>query len=557
MHPRALIAVAALLLLLAGCHPAADSGLPSATVAATMPSDAAASAAPTVFSVPPPGATATPLPAPPTPIPTPTATPAPTAAPQVVVVAVPEWLPQLAAEPPPADARFIWEVRLADDPAAALLGGTAQAALLQVGDPLPAGLAAAGVGDRPVALVVPFTQAWESTSLDYAQQWLLPQADAQGNNFGWLAQPAAPFTLRDFAALTPRDKALAVGGAYPNEAGYELRQSWQVAGSAAAVDALQPWASARLNAEPLLTLAAVGDLMLDRALGYAIDVQGQVDHPFALVGDALRAADLTVGNLECALGSAGTPAPKSYTFRAPPAAAASVANAGFDVVSLANNHALDYGAQTLLEGIGLLAEQGVAVIGAGPDAGAARTPWITTVNGLTVALLAYVHVPVEVSGFDTAGWTATDATAGLAWADPALVAADVAAIAPQVDHVIVLLHSGYEYVAAPSPPQQAAARAAIDAGAALVIGHHAHILQGVEFYGEGVIVYGLGNFAFEIDGDPRTAILNVWLDTRGVRQISFTPAVIQFGGQPRLATPDEAADIRALIYRQSAVLDAD
>ena len=103
----------------------------------------------------------------------------------------------------------------------------------------------------------------------------------------------------------------------------------------------------------------------------------------------------------------------------------------------------------------------------------------------------------------------------------------------------------------------AAARAAIDAGARLVIGHHAHILQGVEFYGTGVIVYGLGNFAFEIDGDPRSAILNVWLDARGVRQIAFTPTIIQFGGQPRLATLEEATEIRDLIYRQTALLNLD
>ncbi|MCA9961262.1 MAG: CapA family protein, partial [Anaerolineales bacterium] len=133
---------------------------------------------------------------------------------------------------------------------------------------------------------------------------------------------------------------------------------------------------------------------------------------------------------------------------------------------------------------------------------------------------------------------------------------DVTAVAPQVDHVIVVLHSGYEYVDSPSPPQVAAAHAAIDAGAALVIGHHAHILQGIEYYNGGVIVYGLGNFAFEIDGPPETAILNVWLDQNGVRQLELLPAVIQFGGQPRPAETWEAPAILQRVYALTNALNA-
>ena len=129
------------------------------------------------------------------------------------------------------------------------------------------------------------------------------------------------------------------------------------------------------------------------------------------------------------------------------------------------------------------------------------------------------------------------------------------AAAPQADLVIVLLHSGYEYVAAPSEPQTAAAHAAVDAGADVVIGHHAHILQGIEFYQDGVILYGTGNFAFEIDGDPETAVFHLWLDAEGVRQIQIEPAIIQFGGQPRPATAAEAYPIRQLIYARTNVLN--
>ena len=111
--------------------------------------------------------------------------------------------------------------------------------------------------------------------------------------------------------------------------------------------------------------------MLDRALGQAIG-QGKIEFPFALVADQLSSADITLGNLESALGDVGEPADKSYTFRAPPAAAESLALAGFDVLSLANNHALDYGVEALYQATDLLVGQSIAAIGAGPNENAAR-----------------------------------------------------------------------------------------------------------------------------------------------------------------------------------------
>ena len=164
-------------------------------------------------------------------------------------------------------------------------------------------------------------------------------------------------------------------------------------------------------------------------------------------------------------------------------------------------------------------------------------------------------MPVEVSGFDTRDWAATQSSPGLAWADPEHIAEDVTAASKVADLVIVLLHSGYEYVDQPSPAQTAAALAAVDAGADLVIGHHAHLLQGVEFHDESVVAYGLGNFAFEIDGDPSTAILRVWLDAGGVRQLEFVPVVIGAGGQPRIAAPWEAFEIRQRVNYLTTLLN--
>ncbi|MFW9877072.1 MAG: CapA family protein, partial [Candidatus Thorarchaeota archaeon] len=101
-------------------------------------------------------------------------------------------------------------------------------------------------------------------------------------------------------------------------------------------------------------------------------------------------------------------------------------------------------------------------IGAGTNEREVHTAQIRTVRGLRLAFLGYVHVPVEVGGFDTETWTATAESPGLAWARPERIRADVAAALLVADQVIVMLHSGLEYVEAPSDPQIAAARAAID-----------------------------------------------------------------------------------------------
>ena len=393
---------------------------------------------------------------------------------------------------------------------------------------------------EPLALVVPFNASWDNTD----------EATAQGVlDYGHQLARAMPWR-----SINRTQKALRIDGRFPTDADYPFHETWSLVGDAeyeTAVVAAAPIFQA-LMADPIVRIAAVGDIMLDRTLGSVIS-DGGVEFPFKLVAEPLQNADIAIGNLETALGDVGQPAEKSYTFQSPPAAAESLAWGGFDVVSLANNHAVDFGPEALLQGIGLLKAQNVTPIGAGANAAQARSPYIMPVNGLNVAFLGYVYVPVEARGayFDTAVWTATETAPGVAWAVPEEIAEDVTAVQSQADLIVVVLHSGYEYVEAPSEEQAAAAHAAIDAGADIVIGHHAHILQAVEFYKEGVIAYGLGNFAFNIDGDANSAILNVWLDKNGVRQFEFIPAIVQYGGQPRLAEAWEAPAILEQIYRLS------
>lgn len=308
-----------------------------------------------------------------------------------------------------------------------------------------------------------------------------------------------------------------------------------------------------IPADTEIVLAAVGDIMLARSVGRALERNGAAS-PFAAVVDYLANADVTVGNLECAVAASGQPQRKSYTFRAPPVAAQVLAAAGFDVVSMANNHAMDYGADALLESLALLGAAGVRVVGAGADAEAAHRPAILDVRGLRLAFLAYVNVPVEYGGFDTRRWEAGEDRPGLAWGSAAAIERDVAQARRQADLVIVLLHSGYEGRTAPNRVQQELARAAIDAGAALVIGSHPHVLQGMERYGRGWIAYSLGNFVFDgFSGiSNQSAILRVTLDRQGVRRIEWIPVVIR-SGRPQPATPPVREEILRRIERLSQV----
>lgn len=524
-----------IILLLISCNRAAPVG---PVVEITVMAEASGPTATATAVSPTP--TATPTAATPTPTPTPTATVTPTATPlpSARLVVPPGWETAVAQALNHAPPGWDWSLLSDADPLALLAAGQADLALASETADFYHEL----VYQEPIALSVPFLSDWAETNRQQATDIL-----ANGH---------AIVQIMPWAEMRANRKALRIDGRSPADPDYPLQQAWYLLGNGGmetAVDALLPLLQATLQPAPVVHLAATGDIMLDRSLGYHLS-RGRLNYPFLEVAHWFHAADLTIGNLESALGDIGEPVPKAYPFRAPPEAAESLARAGFDIVSLANNHGMDYGPEALLQGINLLNAAGVVPIGAGADETAAYAPHLTEVNSLSLAIFGYVNVPVEWRGFDTQTWTATADAPGLAWATVERVQADIAAIRPEVDLVIVVLHSGYEYVDPPSPIQMELSRAAVDAGADLVIGHHAHILQGIEFYRSGVIVYGLGNFAFEIDGPPETAVLYVWLDKDGVREIELLPAIIQFGGQPRPAAPWEAGPILQRVYQLSRPL---
>lgn len=397
------------------------------------------------------------------------------------------------------------------------------------------------VTERSLALAVPWTSEWDQVTREEAEELLLEES---------------PFIAAiEWSSLKADMKPLKIDGLHPSHTAYPLKSVWSLHARPGLEEIADTLASVLRDhlADDVVMVTAVGDIMLGRGLGKRIQT-GEDPYPFAAVEHFLTRADVSLGNLESALGSGGQPEDKGYTFLAPPEAAETLNAAGFDVLSLANNHALDYGPQTLLEAMAILEAQDIKTVGAGADISQALQPVKLEISNISVAILAFVDVPIEFRGFDTRSWRAGESAIGVAWADPVLMRDAIERSRVSADIVIVLLHSGYEYLSAPSPPQQAAARLAIDSGADLVIGHHAHVLQGVEHYGDGVIVYGLGNFAFEDGGVIESGLMNIWLDTEKVRSLEFIPLIIAPDGQPTPADPGQSENIRLNYYSLSRTL---
>jgi poly-gamma-glutamate synthesis protein (capsule biosynthesis protein) len=278
-----------------------------------------------------------------------------------------------------------------------------------------------------------------------------------------------------------------------------------------------------------LTLAAVGDVTFGDGVATAIARRGP-RWPWLSVAPVLRSADLAIANLEGAVSTRGAPWPgKLYTFRGPPRALRAAASyAGIDVVSLANNHSLDYGRTAFLDTIGHARRFGVRTVGGGSGLDAARRPRIVTRGGLRVAFLGFSDV--RPLGFD-----AGPGRPGTVPAFPEIVRADVRAARRRADVVVAYFHWGVERATVPTWRQRDLAQTALDSGATVVLGAHPHVLQPVERRGRRVVACSLGNFVFAAHSPPtaRTGILRIRLGAGGVVGTSFRPARID-GVQPRL-----------------------
>ena len=292
-----------------------------------------------------------------------------------------------------------------------------------------------------------------------------------------------------------------------------------------------------------VTLAFAGDVHFEGRVAALLDRRGATLGPMS---SALRSADVAVVNLESALTSGGSPAPKEledpsrrYWFRSPPSALALLERSGVDAVSLANNHGADYGAAGLRDTLRVASDSPVAVIGVGRDPDQAFRPYQTSVDGVEVTVLAADASPLESKA---SIWNVGPAGPGLARADTRLLAAVRAANAHS-DVVAVYLHWGAENRGCPTAGQRELARSLADAGADVVVGTHAHVLLGAGMLDDTYVSYGLGNFLWYHGRPPHTGVLRVQIVDGEVVRDDWVPGEIgPTGGPPRPLTGSARRD---------------
>lgn len=285
-------------------------------------------------------------------------------------------------------------------------------------------------------------------------------------------------------------------------------------------------------ADPSVTLMFGGDVTLSDRVKQRLD--GNWAAAMAQFPEA-RSVDVAMVNLENPI----TDAPrkrsgKQFNFKSEAASVAALQAGGIDLVTLANNHTMDYNQPGLTDTLATLDRSDIHAIGAGENITEARRPKILEVKGQRIAYFGYYN----------AHWHAATATsAGTNPRDNDTLAEDIRAVRNQVDWVVVNVHWGEELARYPASYQREIGRRAIDAGADLVVGHHPHVLQGAEIYKDRAIVYSLGNFIF--GGNARssydTAVLKVALKDQQMK-LEFVPVRVR-NYQPRVAKGDRAREI--------------
>jgi len=283
--------------------------------------------------------------------------------------------------------------------------------------------------------------------------------------------------------------------------------------------------------DPTVTLMFSGDVTLADNFE---TVMGN-DHPRAFAQiEEYRRADVAMVNLENPLTRSTLAMPgKQFNFKAKPEAVEVLKSGGVDIVTLANNHSMDYRAEGLVETMQTLDSAGIHHLGAGRDGVEARRPDILDVKGQRIAYLGYWG--------EEYGAGANQAGVNSILEDR--IAQDIRAIRSQVDWIVVNYHWGQELAQMPADWQIQLAHFTIDQGADLVVGHHPHVLQGAEVYKGRAIAYSLGNFIFGGNSrtDYDTAVLRVALKDQQMK-VEFLPVVVQ-GYQPQVVSGDRGTAI--------------
>jgi poly-gamma-glutamate capsule biosynthesis protein CapA/YwtB (metallophosphatase superfamily) len=300
-----------------------------------------------------------------------------------------------------------------------------------------------------------------------------------------------------------------------------------------------------------IVINAVGDVML--AGKWATTIRKNCyESSFSAVAAEFKMGDITIANLESPIAHSGSEyTEKRFRFRAEPGVAAALKRSGINLVTLANNHSMDFGGAALNETMAHLGSAGIAWIGAGVNLDEARKMALYTIKGKKIAFLGYsLTQPTEFfAGRDRPG-----TTPGF----EKIFVEDISRARQQADYVIVSFHWGTEGKSAVQPYQRVAAHKAIDAGADVIIGHHPHVLRGIERYKTGIVFYSLGNFTFASKSGSADASVIVRLRMSDAkREAELLPLDIlhhRVGFQPQRVSGKQAAQIIERLNNLSAPL---
>jgi poly-gamma-glutamate synthesis protein (capsule biosynthesis protein) len=283
------------------------------------------------------------------------------------------------------------------------------------------------------------------------------------------------------------------------------------------------------------TIYFVGDIMLSRAVGSTTARLGDYRFPFLKVANELGKADITFGNLEGPISDRGENKGSIYSFRADSRMVEGLKYAGFDVMSVANNHIWDYGVEALLDTVDILNKAGIKTVGAGKDITEANASAEILSKGTKVAFLGYTDLYPEslVAGKDYPG--ISDFSEGK-------IIEDIKKAKLTSHLVVVSIHWGEEYQTESNDSQKNLARKMVEAGASLVIGHHPHVPQEWEQYKDGWIFYSLGNFIFDQTQSVETMRgMAVRAVVKGNKVVSLETIPVQISPsyQPSLGNPQK------------------
>lgn len=255
----------------------------------------------------------------------------------------------------------------------------------------------------------------------------------------------------------------------------------------------EPSLKPRVAPKRAATLVFAGDLIFSKHVQRNFS-GARMSLLFGQVQDILQSAHLTVVNMEGCLSNRGTPANKEYTFRASPQWAAVLRRSGIRVCTVANNHAMDYGAEALTDTLRHLRDAGIHPIGGGANWREATSPLLIGANGTLFALFGFTDIvpPRSMALADRSGVSALRDFGALRWQDT--VRQHLEQLAPSEAIKIAVVHWGEEGKFVPSKKQRQRAGQLMDLGFDVVVGHHPHVIQGIEARNGKLIAYSLGNF---------------------------------------------------------------